>query len=79
MFAPRLAFGTSLPAAKNGGDLTFAMKSGRLVSDDGVVWPIGEEALQAADGRNLARVAGSVAYWFAWDGHLGEGADLYGE
>jgi Protein of unknown function (DUF3179) len=61
------------------GALTFAMKSGKLRSDDGMVWQIAEDALTAADGRNLARVAGSVAYWFAWDGYLGDGAELYSE
>lgn len=61
------------------GDLTFAMRSGTLTSNDGAVWQVGEEALTATDGRNLPRVAGSVAYWFAWDGYLGDGADLYGE
>jgi hypothetical protein len=50
-----------------------------LVSNDGAVWQIGEEALLAADGRSLARVAGNVAYWFAWDGYLGDGAELYRE
>ena len=61
------------------GDLTFVMKAGTLRSSDGAVWQIGEEALTAADGRSLARVAGSVAYWFAWDGYLGDGAELYRE
>ena len=57
--------------------LTFARKGGALVSGDGAVWTIGEEALTAADGRSLARVAGHVAYWFAWDGYLGDVAELY--
>ena len=61
------------------GDLSFALQSGQLVSKDGVVWQQGEAALQAADGRSLARVAGSVSYWFAWDGYLGDGAELYRE
>jgi hypothetical protein len=61
------------------GDLTFAMNSGQLVSNDGVVWQAQEEALLAGDGRSLARVAGHVAYWFAWDGYLGDGAELYSE
>ena len=61
------------------GDLTFAMKAGALRSNDGAAWQIGEEALTAADGRSLARVAGNVAYWFAWDGYLGDGAELYRE
>jgi Protein of unknown function (DUF3179) len=61
------------------GDLTFTSKAGKLTSDDGAVWQQGEEALLAADGRSLTRVAGHVAYWFAWDGYLGDGAELYGE
>ena len=59
------------------GNLKFTMQSGQLTSNDGAVWQIGEEALTAADGRTLARVAGHVAYWFAWDGYLGDGAELY--
>ncbi len=59
------------------GDLKFAQKAGQLTSSDGAVWQIGEEALTAADGRSLARVAGHVAYWFAWDGYLGDEAELY--
>jgi hypothetical protein len=61
------------------GDLTFKVKAKQLTSDDGAVWQIGEEALVTADGRSLARVAGHVAYWFAWDGYLGDGAELYSE
>jgi hypothetical protein len=61
------------------GDLRFAMKSGKLTSSDGAVWQTGEEALVAADGRVLPRVAGHVAYWFAWDGYLGDAAELYPE
>lgn len=59
------------------GELKFALKAGKLTSNDGVVWTLGEEALTASDGRNLPRVAGHVAYWFAWDGYLGDGAELY--
>ena len=59
------------------GMLTFAMKSGKLRSDDGTIWQIDEEFLTAPDGRSLPRVAGSVAYWFAWDGYLGDAAELY--
>ena len=59
------------------GTLKFALKAGQLTSNDGAVWQQGEEALTAADGRVLARVAGHVAYWFAWNGYLGDGAELY--
>lgn len=59
--------------------LSFAMKEGQLASDDGAFWQLGEEALLASDGRSLPRVAGSGAYWFAWNGCLGDGAYLYRE
>ena len=61
------------------GSLSFEMKAARLTSDDGAVWEAQEEALIAEDGRRLERVAGHVAYWFAWDGYLGDGAELYAE
>jgi hypothetical protein len=59
------------------GGLQFSRQGGALVSDDGVFWVMQEAALVAADGRSLARVAGHVAYWFAWDGYLGDAAELY--
>ena len=57
--------------------LEFRRRDGALVSNDGTVWNMGEEALLAADGRSLPRVAGHVSYWFAWDGYLGDAAELY--
>ncbi|MGL4320388.1 MAG: DUF3179 domain-containing protein, partial [Paracoccaceae bacterium] len=59
------------------GVLEFTRVNGALVSGDGTVWAMTEDALVAADGRSLARVAGHVAYWFAWDGYLGDAAELY--
>lgn len=59
------------------GSLEFARRDDALVSNDGAVWTLGEEALSTADGRSLPRVAGHVAYWFAWDGYLGDAAELY--
>ncbi len=59
------------------GGLEFARRDGALVSSDGAEWSLGEEALVAPDGRSLPRVAGHVAYWFAWDGYLGDAAELY--
>ncbi len=59
------------------GDQKFTGRTGKLTSADGVEWQVGEDALLAPDGRSLPRVAGSVSYWFAWDGYLGDGAELY--
>ena len=66
----------SVRAYERGG-LTFKETKNGLLSSDGVRWQIGEEALQAADGRTLPRVAGHIAYWFAWNGYLGSESDLY--
>ena len=44
---------------------------------DGISWSLTEDALIAPDGRTAPRVAGHVAYWFAWDGYLGADAELY--
>ncbi len=59
------------------GALTFKTAGNGLLSSDGVRWQIGEEALTAADGRSLPRVAGHIAYWFAWNGYLGAESELY--
>ncbi len=40
-------------------------------------WKITEEALVGPDGQRLPRVAGHIAYWFAWDGYLGARSELY--
>ena len=60
------------------GDLSFSpVAGGKLASADGIVWTLGEEAMEATDGRSLPRVAGHIAYWFAWNGYLGAESDLY--
>jgi hypothetical protein len=69
--------GSRTARAYERGGLEFSSRDGVLVSDDGAAWTMGEDALTAADGRSLARVAGHVAYWFAWDGYLGDAAELY--
>ena len=40
-------------------------------------WKISEDFLIGPNGEELARVAGHVAYWFAWDGYLGVESELY--
>ncbi len=60
------------------GDLSFKGDAGGVTSKDGTRWQITEDALIAPDGRNLPRVAGHIAYWFAWDGYLGATSELYG-
>jgi hypothetical protein len=61
------------------GSLEFRVKGNRITSDDGAVWTVTEEALTAADDRKMPRVAGHIAYWFAWNGYLGAESELYAE
>ncbi|MBF9036343.1 DUF3179 domain-containing protein [Rhodobacterales bacterium HKCCE2091] len=42
-------------------------------------WTLTEEALVAPDGARAPRVAGHIAYWFAWSGYLGATAELWAE
>ena len=44
----------------------------------GAAWEITEDRLVGPDGATLARVPGHISYWFAWDGYLGVGSELYG-
>jgi hypothetical protein len=56
---------------------TFASSdSGDALTDGSTLWQIGEEALLGPKGQRLPRVAGHVAYWFAWAGYLGGDAEL---
>jgi Protein of unknown function (DUF3179) len=52
--------------------------SGEALKSGGGLWQIGEEALTGPNGEKLDRIAGHLAFWFAWDGYLGAGSSLYG-
>lgn len=58
------------------GDLTFSGTATALTGPDGA-WTLSEDALTGPSGQRLSRVAGHVAYWFAWDGYLGAESALY--
>lgn len=55
----------------------FSMEEGALHAD-GMAWDVSEDALRMG-GVELPRVAGHIAYWFAWSGYLGDVAELYSE
>lgn len=59
------------------GDLSFEGDASTLTASDGTRWSVTEDALVAEDGRRLPRVAGHIAFWFAWNGYLGAEAELY--
>ena len=64
---------TRTARAYDRGDLEFSED----LMADGATWTVTEDALVASDGRKAPRVAGHVAYWFAWSGYLGDEADYY--
>ncbi|WP_298914239.1 DUF3179 domain-containing protein [uncultured Roseobacter sp.] len=59
------------------GNHTFELSSGGLKAADGSEWIITEDALVGPDGTRLPRVAGHIAYWFAWDNYLSDAATVY--
>jgi len=61
---------------RDGLSFTKLGTAGRVTSSEGA-WTVTEEALVGPGGRRLARVAGHVAFWFAWDGYLGARSELY--
>jgi hypothetical protein len=57
----------------------FAAAGEGLRDQDGGLWRLTEAALVGPGGARLARVAGHVSYWFAWNGCLGVECDLWRE
>jgi hypothetical protein len=59
---------------------TFKRNSkGAISSADNVKWAITEDALIGNNGEKLPRVAGHIAYWFAWNGYLSDVSEVYGQ
>ncbi|MEM8632116.1 MAG: DUF3179 domain-containing protein [Pseudomonadota bacterium] len=54
-----------------------AAAGGALKDANGQTWRVGEESLTGPGGLSHARMAGHIAYWFAWNGYLGGFAELY--
>jgi hypothetical protein len=59
------------------GELTFTGDLKGLTASDGSKWTVTEDAIVSDDGRSMARVAGHIAYWFAWNGYLSAESELY--
>ena len=53
------------------GALVFSMEDGGGLSAAGESWTVSEAALTSASGGTLPRIAGHIAYWFAWNNYLG--------
>ncbi|NKB48953.1 MAG: DUF3179 domain-containing protein [Alphaproteobacteria bacterium] len=52
--------------ASKGRQFTAAADNADIVQADGIDWKVTEEALIPAEGEPLERLAGHIAYWFAW-------------
>lgn len=50
---------------------------GVLKSQGGSSWIEGEDGLVNATDQILPRVAGHIAYWFAWNSYLGAESEVY--
>jgi hypothetical protein len=67
----------SVRAYERGGRQFRSAGAGQLAGPGDTFWQVTEAALIGPDGTELARVAGQISYWFAWDGYLGDAAELY--
>ncbi len=65
----------SVRAYERGG-LAFTQAEDGLRDQNGGIWSVDESGLIMGDAR-LPRVAGHIAYWFAWNGYLGAESELY--
>ncbi|MEL6769402.1 MAG: DUF3179 domain-containing (seleno)protein, partial [Pseudomonadota bacterium] len=70
------AAGRTVRAYERGARRFEAGRAGELRDGD-ERWEITEEALLGPGNTRLPRVAGHIAYWFAWDNYLGLRAELY--
>lgn len=61
------------------GDFTFTAAGEGLRDEAGRAWRLTEEALQGPAGGRRPRVAGHIAYWFAWNSYLGLESELWSE
>ena len=69
--------GRTVRAYDRGERVFTAVDQPSQVQADGQTWQVTEEHLTAPDGTRAPRVAGHIAYWFAWNGYLGAEAELY--
>lgn len=63
-------------AYRRDGQIFEASDDLRGLRSDDAVWQITEAALEGPGGKNLPRLPGHLAYWFAWSGYLGPTAEF---
>ncbi|MEM0988626.1 MAG: DUF3179 domain-containing protein [Pseudomonadota bacterium] len=69
--------GRTVRAYDRGGRTFQAGQSSAEVRDSSGTWQVTEEFLLGPDGQRAPRVAGHIAFWFAWDGYLGARSEFY--
>ena len=67
--------GRTVRAYERGAQSFSLNDNGNLISN-GKIWTETEAALTSPTGEELRRVAGHIAYWFAWNNYLGHGGEL---
>ena len=67
----------SVRAYKRGGRKFSPTNQDNQLTDGSNIWKISETDLRNDAGDSLPRIAGHIAYWFAWDGYLGTNSELY--
>ncbi|MEM7236531.1 MAG: DUF3179 domain-containing protein [Pseudomonadota bacterium] len=72
------ADGRTVRAYERGPERFAAGSTPSILISDGKTWTITEEMLEGPEGARLPRVAGHIAYWFAWDGYLGARSEFFG-
>ncbi|MDD9911237.1 MAG: DUF3179 domain-containing protein [Ahrensia sp.] len=55
----------------------FEGTSEKELTGPGGAWRVSEDFLVGPSGEKRPRIAGHIAYWFAWDGYLGAESTLY--
>lgn len=65
-------------AYERGANNFSATKDGTSLKSGAAVWQATEDALLGPGGERLERIAGHLAFWFAWDGYLGDSSTTYG-
>lgn len=58
------------------GDREFSLDASGTLLADGQAWQAGEADLTTTTGDSLPRIAGHIAYWFAWNNYLGADGEL---
>ncbi|MEM9045206.1 MAG: DUF3179 domain-containing protein [Pseudomonadota bacterium] len=70
--------GRTVRAYERGGlRFTAGRKPTELLAEGDQLWTVTEEALIGPAGEKLPRVAGHIAYWFAWDGYMGTKSEFF--